>query len=297
LRRGEIKIEGLGKRYWFRYAAPKEEEDEPDEDDEDEDDDRSSFYFGPRTEMWALRDLFCHFKPGERIAIIGVNGCGKTTLIRILSRTLPPTEGTVEGAGSIIPFAALSGPISAQNSGCENLRMIARLLRLPVERLEERLTQITEFSELGALAYENVARYSSKSFNRLSLAMALYMDSDIYLIDDGLSVPDPIYYKKFVEKFTEVLNRNRTLIYASNNLIELKRYCRRALWLDRGKLVADGKFDEIVEQYLAHRDRPQPAPQTEREDPPPSNSDLDESGAVGPVLSIEEHRKALKRAN
>jgi len=305
LRRGEIKIEGLGKRYWFRSDAPKEEDedeqdtDDADDDEEEEDGGRSGFYFGPRTEVWALRDLFCHIEPGERIAVIGVNGCGKSTLLSILSRTLPPSEGTVEGAGSVIPFGALSGPISGQNSGCDNLRMIARLLGLPLARLEERLPEIIEFSELGALAYEKVGRYSSKSFNRLSLSMALFMDADIYLIDDGLGVPDPIYYKKFVQKFTEVLDQNRTLIYSSNNLNELKHYCRRALWLDRGKLVADGEFDKTVEQYLSHRDKPQPVPepeQTEREGSVSSDSELKQSGALEPVLSIEEHRKARKRA-
>ena len=176
--------------------------------------------------------------------------------------------------------------------------MIAKLLRLPLDRLEERLPEIREFSELGALANEKVARYSSKSFNRLSLAMALCMDADIYLVDDGLNVPDSIFNKKFVEKFTEVLNRNRTLIYASNNLNELKRYCQRALWLDRGKLVADGEFDSIVEQYLSHRDQPEPAAelgQTKREDNSSSNSEVDGLDPTEQVLSIERHRKALKR--
>ena len=302
LRRGEIKIEGLGKRYWFRSDAPKEEVEEQDDeadDDEEEEDDRRGFYFGPRTEVWAVRDLFCHLEPGERVAIIGVNGSGKSTLLRILSRTLPPTEGTVEGAGSVIPFGSLSGPINGQSSGCDNLRMIARLLSLPLDRLEERLPKIIEFSELGALAYEKVGRYSSKSFNRLSLAMALYMEADIYLVDDGLNVPDPIFNKKFVAKFTEVLNQNRTLIYSSNNLGELRNYCRRALWLDRGKLVADGDFDKIVEQYLSHRDQPQPTPeltQNDREETAPSDSKPEEPIEAESVLSIEEHRKALKRA-
>ena len=112
MRRGEIKIEGLGKRYWFRSSAPKGEEEEEEDldegvDDEDEDDDRRGFYFGPRTGLWALRDLFCHLEPGERVAIIGVNGSGKTTLIRILSRTLPPSEGTIEGAGTVIPLPGI----------------------------------------------------------------------------------------------------------------------------------------------------------------------------------------------
>ena len=163
LRRGEIKIEGLGKRYWFRSDAP--EEDEPEEEaDELDDEERGSrgfgFFFGRRAEIWALRDLFCHIEPGDRVALIGVNGSGKTTLIRILSRTLPPSEGTIEGAGNVVPFAALTGPISTQRSGCDNLRMLARLLGLVARATREAPSDIIDFSELGSLAHEKVHRYS-----------------------------------------------------------------------------------------------------------------------------------------
>jgi ABC-type polysaccharide/polyol phosphate transport system ATPase subunit len=311
LRHGEIKIEGLGKRYQFRSKAPEqavvEEQTEDDSDDigdDDDSDDEDSglgLFLGRRTEIWALRDLFCHIEPGERIAVIGVNGSGKTTLIRILSRTLPPSEGTVEGAGSVLPFAALAGPISGQRSGCDNLRMLARLLGLTLERLEERLPEIVDFSELGVLAYEKVLRYSSRSFSRLSMAMALCMDADIYLIDDGLSMPDQIYEKKFAAKFAEILDRNRTLIFASNNLRELKRYCRRALWLDGGKLVADGEFDAIAEKYLAHREEPSRSAAEPDVDSGDMTADLldAEAPALDPtrqVTLIEDHRRALKRA-
>ena len=268
MRRGEIKIEGLGKRYWFRSDAPEEDEQQEEEEDLD-DDERASrgfnFFFGRRAEIWALRDLFCHIEPGDRVAVIGVNGSGKSTLIRILSRTLPPSEGTIEGAGNVVPFAALDGPISTQRSGCDNLRMLARLLGLPLERLEKRLPEIVEFSELGPLAHEKVHRYSKRSFIRLSMAMALCMDADIYLIDDGLSFPDPIYREKVKTKFRETLDRNRTLVFASNNLEELRQYCRRALWLEGGKLIADGAFDVIAERYLTHRQqlpKTPPAPDT-----------------------------------
>jgi ABC-type polysaccharide/polyol phosphate transport system ATPase subunit len=314
LRHGEIRIEGLGKRYSFRSRAPEEEEEEEEEDVDDVDEDGESrgnnfgLIFGRRTEIWALRDVFCHVEPGERIAVIGTNGAGKTTLIRILSRTLPPSEGTVEGAGSVVPFAALSGAISAQRSGCDNLRMLARLLSLPLERLEQRLPEIIEFSELGSLAHEKVFRYSSKSFARLSMAMALCVDADIYLIDDGLSFSDQIYQKKAREKFEEVLGRNRTLIFASNNLRELKLYCRRALWLDGGKLVGDGEFDAIAERYLTHRQHmSQAAADPDRDqgnettaDPSDVESpDVESPSARGPaqpVTLIDDHRRALKRA-
>ncbi len=281
MRRGELRIEGLGKRYWFRSTAPTEEEEEQDNEEDDDDDGggggpQSGFasLFGRRAEIWALRDLFCHIEPGQRVAVIGANGAGKSTLIRILSRTLPPSEGTVEGAGMLVPFAALTGPLSDQQTGCENLRMLARLLALSPVALEDHLSEIIEFSELGALAHEQVFRYSSRSFARLALAMALCIDADIYVIDDGFGGGDQIYQMKVQAKFQEVLDRNRTLIFASNNLRELKLYCRRALWLDGGKLVADGDFDTVAEQYLANNRRlAQIARDTKKEQAPADTFD------------------------
>ena len=306
MRRGEIKIEGLGKRYWFASDAPDEEE-EKEEDEEARFDDEAEgrsrglgFFFGRRAEIWALRDLFCRVQPGERVAVIGGNGSGKSTLIRVLSRTLPPSEGTIEGAGSVVPFAALAGPISTERTGCDNLRMIARLLGLPLGRLEERLPEIIDFSELGALAREKVCRYSSKSFLRLSLAMALCMDADIYLIDDGLSAPDAIYHAKVKAKFAEILDRNRTLIFASNNLHELRQHCRRALWLEGGKLVADGDIEVIAEKYLTHRQQP---PQTSTQPDAPQNMtsepiDIESyaPNASQAVTMIDDYKRELKRA-
>jgi ABC-type multidrug transport system ATPase subunit len=133
------------------------------------------------------------------------------------------------------------------------------------------------------------------------MAMALCMDADIYLIDDGLSMPDQIYEKKFAAKFAEILDRNRTLIFASNNLRELKRYCRRALWLDGGKLVADGEFDAIAEKYLAHREEPSRSAAEPDVDSGDMTADLldAEAPALDPtrqVTLIEDHRRALKRA-
>lgn len=306
MRRGEIRIEGLGKRYWFRSTAPVEDNEEDEEDDEGDGKPESSFasLFGRRTEIWALRDLFCHIAPGQGVAVIGANGAGKTTLIRILARTLPPSEGTVEGAGTVVPFAALSGPLSEQQSGCDNLRMLARLLGLSLEHLEQRLPEIVEFSELGSLAHEKVFRYSSKSFARLAMAMALCIDADTYLIDDGFGVGDQIYQKKVREKFAEVLGRNRGLIFASNNLRELKLYCQRALWLDGGKLVADGDFDTVAEAYLANSRRASQAaedPEQEQDtDATAEPSDLGSPSIAGPaqpVTVIDDQMRALKRAN
>jgi ABC-type polysaccharide/polyol phosphate transport system ATPase subunit len=197
----------------------------------------------------------------------------------------------------------LSAPLSDQRSGCDNLRMLARLLVLSLEHLEQRLPEIVEFSELGSLAHEKVFRYSSRSFARLAMAMALCIDADTYLIDDGIGGGDQIYQKKVRDKFREVLSRDRTLIFASNNLRELKLYCQRALWLDGGKLVADGDFDTIAEGYLANSRRASQAakdPEQQQDSDATDISDRESSLIVGPaqpVTVIDDQRRAQKRAS
>jgi ABC-2 type transport system ATP-binding protein len=264
LRPGEVKIEGLGKRYWFRSSAETFERDEPfgnveadqtpevDAADPADADDYS--FFRRRTEIWALRDVTCHIQPGERVGILGANGAGKSTLIRILSRTLPPSEGRVEGNGIVVPFAALRKPLSPYSNGCDNLRMLARLLGIPLDHLEQRLPRIIEFSELGALARERVARYSDGSFARLAMAMALLVDADIYLVDDVLKVGDERFRLKFEQKFAEIMRRDVTLIFASNALDKLRYHCRRGVWLDQGRLLADGDIDAVIRRFLSKHD-------------------------------------------
>jgi ABC-type polysaccharide/polyol phosphate transport system ATPase subunit len=259
LRAGEIRLRGVGKRYRFRSDAGdllgEAQVEDGDADDEDDDVSKALSWFRAQyAEIWALRGIDCCIEPGDRVAIIGANGSGKSTLIRILSRTMPPSEGKVEGVGIVLPFAALRSPLSPHESGCDNLRMLARLLGIDLGHLEERLPQIIEFSELGSLAHEKVSRYSDYSFARLSMAMGLLIDADIYLIDDSLKVGDELYRHKFQKKFSEVLTRQVTLIFASNSLEQLRMYCRRALWLDRGALVADGEINGVISRFLSKTD-------------------------------------------
>lgn len=257
MRTGAIAIEGLGKRY--RLDSRIDDESDDTDDSVDDPDNRGmsrlrSLFRGPRSELWALRNISCAIGPGERVAIVGANGSGKSTLIQILSRALPPSEGSIVGSGVLVPFGALRKPISLQASGCDNLRMVARLLGIPLAQLEERLPEIMDFSELGKRASEPVSRYSGRFYAQLSTAMGLLIDADIYLADDDLKFGDGLYGAKFRDRFADVLRRNVTLIYASNNLNELRAYCSRALWLDQGQIVADGEVNRVVQQFTASSD-------------------------------------------
>ena len=254
---GEIRIRNLGKKFGMKplpfedvFDLDEDEggEQEPDEDAEED------VVEGEAGERWALRNVNLHIRPGQHVAIVGANGSGKSTLIRILARTLPPSEGVVEGAGLVIPFRALKSPVNPRASGCDNLRTMARLLQIPLDRLEERLPDIIAFSGLGQMAYERVNRYSQRSFSRLSMAMGLFMDADIYLIDDGIGVGDEVYRLKFQDRFLEVIGDNVTLVYASNGLGQLRACCGRGVWLHRGHLVADGEVNSVIQRFTSKSD-------------------------------------------
>jgi ABC-type polysaccharide/polyol phosphate transport system ATPase subunit len=253
LRAGEMKLHRIGKLYSYRSNAPGSDGDpdavdlEPDADD----DDGLTAWPKRKVEVWALREVTCHIRRGERVAVIGANGAGKSTLVRILSRTLPPSEGTVDGAGIVVPFGALRSPISPHMSGCDNLRMIARLLGIPSAHLEERLPKIIEFSEIGHLAHEKVHRYSDRSFARLSMAMGLFIDADIYLVEDAIKIGDENYRVKFMDKLAEVLQREVTLVHASNSLELLRNYCQSAIWLEAGRLRAVGEINTLIRRFLS----------------------------------------------
>lgn len=290
MRPGEIKIEQLGKRYWIGVGSGGRDDDEMLDDAETDPDHETGesgvlSFFGRRRELWALRQINCHISPGERVGIVGANGSGKSTLIRILSRVLPPSEGSVEGGGVVVPFAALRSPLSPQLSGCDNLRMLARLLEIPLERLEERLPQIIEFSELGVLAHEKVSRYSDGSYVRLSSAMGLFIDADVFLIDDSLKVGDEVFRAKFDTKFAELLRSRVTLVYASNTLSFLRLYCQRALWLDNGRLVADGPVNTVIQRFLSKNDEFVELEDLTRADNEPSAGAGDQAEAVGAAAS------------
>lgn len=257
MRPGELIIDRLGKRYWLSPSSGEQDEDEREDDREetgDEEPGRGAKLLQRlrRVESWALRDVSLRVRRGERLAIIGANGSGKSTLLRILSRTLPPSEGFVEGAGVVVPFAALKSPLSPRMSGVDNLRMIARLLAIPLGRLEERMPEIIEFSGIGGLARERTSRYSASSFGRLSMSMGLLIEADIYLVDDGISVGDQVFRGKFEDRFVELLNKNVTLVFASNRLAQARSYCNRAILLDHGRLVVDGEINSVIQRFVSN---------------------------------------------
>jgi ABC-type multidrug transport system ATPase subunit len=143
--------------------------------------------------------------------------------------------------------------LTPELSACQNVKLIGQLLGLPNDLLDERLPKMVAFSELGQLAYEKASRLSPGSFCRLAMALPLFVDPDICLIDDDIRISDQAFRAKFQRKFNEILAGPATMIFASNNLASLRSYCRRALWLERGQLVADGEISTVIERFVSQQ--------------------------------------------
>lgn len=248
---GAVKVVRLGKRYeskvsWLRRFSAEVGDDELQDDDEPGGGEKED-YVADRA--WALKDVTFSMAPGERIAILGAAGAGKSTLIRLLSGVLTPSEGMVEGSGTSILLSAVGTPIAPRRTGYENLFMLSHLLRVPRVQLEANIGKIVEFSELGAHVNKEVRTYSRSMFHRLGLSMALNIDPDILLVDDGVSSRDPKFHGKVMQRLAELCDKGTSLIFAAGHSRRVRALCSRAIVLKSGILTFDGHINEASRHY------------------------------------------------
>ena len=244
-----LALTGIGKRFdrhrsWFQLGR---EEDEDDEDEgEEEDTSRPS---SDRAPHWALKDISFSVAKGERVAIIGPNGSGKSILLRIVGGLCLPTEGTVWGKGSVIPLNSILRPFQPRASGVSNLRVMCQILRIERRLLDDRLREIVAFADLKGRMDDPVSSYSKAMFDRLAAAAALHLDPAILLIDDGFYAGDHDFRAKVEAKIQSVIESGAVLLYAGHKLSALKNQCSRAIWLDGGRMRADGPAASVVREY------------------------------------------------
>lgn len=162
--------------------------------------------------FWALRDVSLTINKGERIGIIGRNGCGKTTLLRAMAGILPPASGKVKTRGTLVPLLAIGGGFQAQLTGRENALFSGAMLGVPPSEMLERLDSITEFAELGDFIDSPLSTYSSGMRSRLGFAVATHIDPEILLLDEVFSVGDDIFKRKAKKKMESFFNTDRTIV-------------------------------------------------------------------------------------
>ena len=210
----------------------------------------------------ALESVSFEIAAGETIGIIGQNGAGKSTLLKLLCGVTRPSSGSLTSRGTIASILELGTGFHPEFSGRDNAALNAAILGLSAAEIRDRLPAILEFSELGSFLDRPVKTYSSGMYMRLAFSVAVNVNPDILVIDEALAVGDGHFQKKCIDKIREFQEEGRTILFCSHALYYISSICRRALWLDHGRLMRFGPSVDVVHEYesfLLERDRTHPA--------------------------------------
>lgn len=188
--------------------------------------------------------------PGEFVGIMGRNGVGKSTILKIISGIYHPTEGTITTSGRIAPVLELGAGFADELSGYENIFLNASILGYGKIRTEEMLEKIIEFSELGEHIYSPVRNYSSGMLVRLAFSIACYMDAPILLFDEVLAVGDLGFQKKCLNKILELYRNGKSIILVTHSPEQVVQFCSRCILIDNKKVVYDGDPKEATTKYI-----------------------------------------------
>lgn len=186
---------------------------------------------------------------GDIVGILGRNGCGKSTFLKLVSHILKPDEGTVEVEGKVASILELSMGFHNDLSGRDNIILRSALYGIPREQVLEHIDEIIDYSELGVFIDNPVRTYSSGMRSRLAFAIMVNVDADIFLVDEALSTGDMAFASKASEHLKNLVRSGKTVLFTSHSMNTIKRTCNRAIWLCDRIIKMDGPADEVVEEY------------------------------------------------
>jgi ABC-type polysaccharide/polyol phosphate transport system ATPase subunit len=204
----------------------------------------------PSSEFWALSRITLKIGQGDRVGVLGGNGAGKSTLLRLLARIYPPTSGSVAIRGSVAPLIEMGAGFNPELSGKDNIILNGAMLGFSRGRMLGMIEQIHEFTGLREFAEMPLKYYSSGMYMRLAFAIATEVDPDILLIDESLGVGDAAFKDKAKARLRGLFERTKAVVLVSHEMESLRQLCTRGLWIEHGKLVADGPIGEIIDRYL-----------------------------------------------
>jgi ABC-2 type transport system ATP-binding protein len=200
--------------------------------------------------LWALRDVSLSVRQGETLGIVGRNGAGKSTLLKVISRVLKPTHGKADVHGRISPILELGTGFDHELTGLENIYLNALLLGRTRREIDDKLGEIIDFSGLGDFIRTPIRNYSSGMLARLGFSIATAWLPEILILDEILAVGDAAFTEKCAEKMTSFHKAGITILVVSHSEKVVRETCTRCIWLDAGRLRADGETGEVLDQYL-----------------------------------------------
>src|SRR5215469_8591086 len=203
-----------------------------------------------KREFWALSNISFEVNRGEALGIIGDNGAGKSTILKILSRIMKPTKGKMVVNGRLSALIEVSAGFHQDLTGRENIFLNGTILGMTKREIEAKLDQIIAFSEIEEFIDTPVKRYSSGMFARLGFSVAAHVDPDVLIVDEVLSVGDYLFQQKCIARMKEVLRSGAAVLFVSHNMKTVADFCHRCLLLDKGRMVAIGSTGEVISRYL-----------------------------------------------
>ena len=199
----------------------------------------------------ALNGIDLEIPKGQAIGIIGKNGAGKSTMLKLLCRVTAPTEGTIDIYGRIASMLEVGTGFHPEMTGRENVYMNGAILGMTKAEIDAKMNQIIEFSEVGEFIDTPVKRYSSGMYVKLAFSVAAHLDSEIMIMDEVLAVGDAKFQEKCLTKMRDsAVTEGKTVLYVSHNMNTIKRLCDRCIVLDKGKIVFDGDTDSAISLYM-----------------------------------------------
>ncbi len=233
-----IRVSGLVKIYKL-YDKPKDRM-------------KEAFGFGRKQVHklhYALNGVNLEIRKGETVGIIGTNGSGKSTILKIITGVLSPTSGEVHVEGRISALLELGAGFNMEYNGIENVYLNGTMMGFSEKEIDKKLPKILEFADIGDYVYQPVKTYSSGMFVRLAFAVAINIEPEILIVDEALSVGDVFFQAKCYHKFEEFKKMGKTIVFVSHDLGSISKYCDRVFLLNKGELLGEGSPKEMIDAY------------------------------------------------
>jgi ABC-type polysaccharide/polyol phosphate transport system ATPase subunit len=204
----------------------------------------------PAETMWSLRDVSFDVQPGAMVGIIGSNGAGKSTALKLVSRIIAPTKGQVHINGKVTGLLELGAGFHPDLSGRENIYLNGAMLGIKRTQIDRLLDDIISFAELEQFIDAPVKHYSSGMYMRLGFAIAVHSDADALLVDEVLAVGDQAFQSKCFQRITELRRQGTAILLVSHDAAVVRRMCDQAIWLNRGRVQSSGAADDVIVDYM-----------------------------------------------
>jgi ABC-type polysaccharide/polyol phosphate transport system ATPase subunit len=209
----------------------------------------------PAKAVRALSGVNLQINKGERVGLIGLNGAGKSTILKVMAKIYHPTEGICQTTGHVCPLFELATGFEMEQSGWANIYIRAMLLGMPRDQIKEKMHEIAAFTELGHFLNYPVRTYSSGMFIRLAFAVSTAIDPDILLLDEVIGAGDMAFTQKAQMRMNEFIEKGQIIVLSSHAPDLLKKFCSRTIWLNKGTIMMDGPTAEVWDAYTRFNEK------------------------------------------